>query len=54
MHVNSDGFFGVVPIQVNKKENSATPINSDSGVFFFSLSIKCNASFLDVYITPKS
>ena len=33
-HENSDGAFGVFPIYVNSKENSATPINSDAGEYF--------------------
>ena len=53
-HGNSDGAFVVLPIHVNAMEISVPPIYSDAGIFFFSVSIKCNASFLDLYYTPKS
>ena len=32
-HGNSDGEFVVVPIKLNAKENSATPINIDARYF---------------------
>ena len=34
---------------MNAKENSATLINSDARVFLFSVSIKLNASLLDIF-----